>query len=159
VEVHFPSAAPVEHTTTSHEFHQDAARQASTRLAKKGSGSGLVLMVRNLRGHDDQPFDSRVVRELTLLDARLKTVASFSKGWRIERDARFATWEGSLPPGGYALRFDRKQLSAKPTAMSVWVSPGWQTLVFLPNTESGAAQAWASVQMTRAVRPWEPQQY
>ena len=65
VKLDFPSAVPLEGTTTSHEFQQDAVVRESARLAERaGPNSGLVVIVRNARGHEHAPFDAETVRKL-----------------------------------------------------------------------------------------------
>jgi hypothetical protein len=153
VEVHFPSAAPVDWSTTSHEYHQDAARAASRSIVGPPDAAGLVVMVRNLGGHDHHRFDPRAIGSLSLLDKQLRPVARFPDRWRIEPESRFATWSGRLPPGGYALRRTR---AARATSMPLWLSRGWQTLVFLPNSAEGPSLEWASIQTASIRAPWNP---
>src|SRR5205823_4885209 len=49
IQLEFPSPAPIDGTSTSHEFQQDAARNASQTSSAPGTGpASLVIMVRNL---------------------------------------------------------------------------------------------------------------
>ncbi|MCB1035089.1 MAG: hypothetical protein KDD47_14775, partial [Acidobacteria bacterium] len=58
LDVAFPSAAPVEGTSTSHEYHAYPARDLSRQPNLKwGDGGRLMLFVRNLGGEMDRPID------------------------------------------------------------------------------------------------------
>src|SRR5207247_1676334 len=107
IRLEFPSAAPLDGTSTSHEYHQQAAVEASAAVAREASSpedAGLVILLRNLRGRDDLPLDPG---QLRLFDEKLEPVAGFDNRWRFAGEDRCAAWAGRLPPGGYALRSGR----------------------------------------------------
>jgi hypothetical protein len=147
-----PSAAPVDRTSTTREDHMHAAFMASSSLAKSRASSGVVLMLRTLRD-SNAPFGSAAADSISLVDADLRPVDADRRhgdGW--------ATITARLKPGGYALRVDppgRGPLG--PTFQSIWATRGWQTLVFVANTESGPAADRAAVHMTRMRDRWQPQ--
>src|SRR5439155_24411271 len=69
----FPSAAPVEGSDTSHEYQMDASRRATEQIMSAPPGAaGLVLMLRNLRGQDDVPFDRARLDTLSVSAERIE---------------------------------------------------------------------------------------
>jgi hypothetical protein len=146
-----PSAAPVDRTSTTREEHMHAAFKASSALAQSDASSGVVLMVRNLRD-SKASFDRVLAHRVSLVDANLRPVAvarSFGQEW--------ATAVAPLQPGGYAFRVEPPGIStAGPTFQPIWATDGWQTLVFVANTETGLAPDRAAVHMTRMDDPWQP---
>lgn len=160
VSLAFPSAAPLEGTTTSQEVQQRAAFEGSERLATQaGPPAGLVVVVRNVRGQDQTALNRRTINRLTLLDQRLQPLESFRRRWEINGAQGWATWSHRLRPGGYVLRTRYSGGSHGPAAtvdQSLWLSPGWQTLVFIPNTPLGPGSGIASIHMTGLQHPWAP---
>jgi len=161
VQLEYPSAAPLPGTTTSHEFQQQAVVEASTKLVgEPGPASGLVVVVRNGRGQESLPFDASIVKGFSLRDEGLRLVREFARGWKVERSEHWATWSGRLPPGGYCLRSTRPESTSGAAGATVdqalWLSPGWQTLVFVPNTVLGPDTDNASIHMTTTMAPWTP---
>jgi hypothetical protein len=160
VYVAFPSPAPVEGTSTSHEYQQAAAANASQTPTAAGLGNaGLVLMVRNLR-ELDHPFDRSTVDALELRTSRLDALSDFASGWQLDSAMGWATWSARLPPGGYALRVRRPAASGGEELVAfdqaLWLSAGWQTLVFVPNSAHGPVPEWASVHMVELGLDWSP---
>jgi hypothetical protein len=162
ITLEFPSAAPLNGTTTSHEYQQDAAVAESAKLERtRGSRPGLVVVVRNVKGTEELPFNATTTRSLSLLDGNLRPVSNFrSRSWRRNDDQGWATWSGPLDPGGHILRV-RHGKNETGTAVtidqSVWVNPGWQTLLFIPTSTTGPTPAAASIHMSRG--PWDPGSY
>jgi len=164
--VAFPSAAPVRGTTTSHEYHEQLAGAASRQPQGKvpGADSGLVVMVRDVRGQNGPPLDPSELRAFQLLDSSLSRVEAFDAGWIGTATDGAAAWSGQLASGGYALRTVAG--AAAPTAprrppvttvdQSVWLAPGWQTLVFITTGAGGPSPASASVHMSRLGVGWDP---
>jgi hypothetical protein len=147
-----PSAAPVDRTSTTREEHMHAAFEASSTLAQSGASSGVVLMVRTPRD-SSRSFDRAVSDRVLLVDADLRPVTADR---RQGRD--WATVTTALEPGGYALRIDPPGISTvAPTFQSIWAADGWQTLVFVANTDNGLAPDRAAVHMTRMSDAWQPQ--
>lgn len=160
VQLAYPSAAPLPGTSTSHEFQQLAAEDASSRLlAETGPPSGLVIVVRNPRGQDSLPFDKETVADFSLLGSNLRPVTGFARRWKIDRGECWATWSSRLEPGGYVLRSVRPSTPTGPHAtvdQSLWLSPNWQTLIFVPNTQLGPDTDNASIHMTPIYQAWTP---
>lgn len=157
------SAAPVFGTTTSHEYHHYPIVQASTELAREVSaGSGLVVSLRNLGRSEDHPVGTHV-HGLRLFDGEGNEVADFTpETWMIDDPKGLAVWTGDLPPGPYVLRTTREPTEAMKVGglehevfdTGLWLSDGWQSLLFLPNQERGAGTEMASVQMGREYEGW-----
>ena len=146
-----PSAAPVQGTSTTREEHQQRAFEASAALAGTGARSGVVLMVRTPRGTRAR-FSRGLAARVSLVEADLAPVQI---DWRVGRD--WATAFAPLEPGGYAMRVDPSARSnAAATFQSLWAARGWQTLVFVANTDGGLAPERAALHMTRFRDPWQP---
>jgi hypothetical protein len=160
IELEFPSPAPIDGTSTSHEYQQDAARNASQTSSAAGTGpASLVIMVRNLRGFEDLPFDRSTIAPIELMGNHLEPFTDFKDGWQLDSGAGWATWSGRLAPGGVALRATRWiEQKAQPVIFdqSLWLTAGWQTLVFISNSSEGALPESASVHMARVGVDWSP---
>lgn len=156
-EIAFPSPAPLEGTTTTHEYHQQAAIDASRMLTYREGNAGLVTMVRNVAGQDDLPFSPETIEPLGLVAPTLDEIVGWRNEWTLDRaqSDKWAAWSGFLEPGGYALR---RRTPAGAIDQAVWLSEGWQTLVFVPNTPSGPAPELATVHMARLGEEWLPWQ-
>jgi hypothetical protein len=159
VAVPFPSAAPIRGSSTSDEHHFAAVVQASRELSTRGGGlpSAILLMVRNLRGQEELPLAR--IADLELLSASLAPVEGFALGWRFDPQARYAIWSREVQPGGYVLRTRRPTAAGavgEAVDLCLWASNGWQTLVFVPNLETGPAPEWCSVHMSRLGMAWDP---
>jgi len=159
VKIEFESAAPIQGTTTSHEYHMDAARRASQQLAGMSSGAaGVVVMVRNMRGMDALPLDSARLSGLEWIDRNLAPIPGFGAGWQIDTGDKWAIFLSTVEPGGYALRVTRPDDRGGKFEFEqpIWASAGWQTLVFIPNLTSGPAPEAASIHMTQSYAGWDP---
>ncbi len=161
IEVAFPSPAPIEGTSTSHEYQQTAASEASQKQTAAGTGdAGLVLMVRNVREWEHLTVDQSTVRAIELLDSRLRPVPDFDAGWQIDSGNGCATWSANLAPGGYALRVRRtpEQKDRKQVALdqAIVLTTEWQTLVFIPNSAQGPVPEWSSIHMAELALEWSP---
>jgi hypothetical protein len=175
-ELPFASPAPLDLTSTSHEYHQQqAGRLSKAQPLARGEGAQLFIFVRDLElGNPGNPAASLTLHGLEgeLLLA-LAEVAESSSENRSE-----ASWAGcniGLNPGTYRLRlqFDAN----KRIETAVTVCSGWQNQVFLfrrgggfdssdrPTPDlSGAAQLMAPISqgfkpragvMKGTVHPWE----
>jgi hypothetical protein len=161
IDVAFPSAAPIEGTSTSHEYQQTAAAEASQITTAAGVGTaGLVLMVRNVREWEHLMFDQSTVAALTLLDSNLEPVPDFDAGWKIDSANCWATWSANLAPGGYALRVRRtaKRETGAPVVFdqAIWLTDRWQTLVFIPNSADGPLLESGTMHMVELALDWSP---
>jgi hypothetical protein len=146
------SPAPLEGTSTSHEYHQYAVSEASQRVANEAAHApllgGLIVMVRNLRGADDVPFPSDLPKRLGILDAQGKA-PPVKQDWQIDATQHWAIWSNSLPAGGYTLEISGPDAASTSIRQSLWVDRGWQTLLFLPNTAEGIEADLATVHITK----------
>jgi hypothetical protein len=165
ISVRFPAPAPVSDTTTSHEYHQAAVEEASGRLSQAaGAPSGLVIVVRDVRGTSGPPLEPGDLACFGLLDQMLNPLSGFDQGWQLRPAEAVATWHGRLDPGGYALRTDptlltgahRASVSRQPFDQSLWLSANWQTIVFITTGEGGPQTTAASVHMAQLGIGWSP---
>lgn len=165
VAVAFPSVAPVRETSTSHEYQQVAAERASNAIAQlDGPPSGLVIVVRDVRGYEGPPLGAADLAPFGLLDQSLNPIDGFEGGWTIQANEAVATWSRRLAPGGYALRTDPAKAGdgpRRPTAIqafdqSIWLSRDWQTIVFITTGQGGPRTSAASVHMTTVSLGWSP---
>lgn len=151
-DVSIASPVPLAGTTTSHEYHQQAAMQASEQLAARG-GTGIALVVRDLRDRPGSHLDEHWFDRVGLAQEGLGDVLP----WQIDHDLDVATRVMSLPPGDYALRMPLESAEFE-TDVSVEqalsVVPGHQTLVFVPNTTRGPRFELASICLVPG--PWHP---
>jgi hypothetical protein len=162
VAVAYPSPAPLPETSTSHEYHQIAAEVAAAEIARaEGPPSGLVIVVRDVRGQEGPPLDAGDIAGFGLLDESLRPVQGFEQGWKINAKDAVATWGGRLSPGGYALRTDparftgaRRPITNRAIDQSIWLSSGWQTIVFLTTGPGGPQASAASIHITGLNLGW-----
>jgi hypothetical protein len=153
------SPAPVDQTVTTHEYHQQPVVDASGAIASDCAApgpetGGLVVMVRNVRGQDDLSFPSDLTRQFAVLDANLKPMSD-GPTWHEDRQAKWALWSRAVVPGGYALRIKNGESPGESLYQSIWVDPGWQTMVFIPNTPDGPAAELATVHIV-PIGQWTP---
>ena len=163
--VRFPAPAPVSDTSTSHEYHQAAVEQASGKLGQMpGPPSGLVLVVRDVRGMEGPPLLPTDLACFSLLDEHLNPLPGFDQGWQLQSHEAIATWSGRLAAGGYALRTDPRLLvggERMPTTsqifdQSIWLSDNWQTIVFITTGQGGPQTSAASIHMGQLGIGWSP---
>ena len=128
-ELRFASAAPLELTSTSREYHQAHARRLSAAPpVKKGSGALFFLFIRDL----DPAGPDHPARGLTLHGSDGKMLLRADRVLEVSTDEREARWAGrniELDPGVYRLRLALQRRRA--VEMSVVACPDWQTQVFL----------------------------
>ena len=165
IAVSFPAAAPVQNTSTTHEYHQYAVEQASQEVsAATGPPSGLVIVVRDVRGLEGPPLEAADLHGFALLDQSLQPLPGFEQGWKIRQAEAIATWSGRLLGGGYALRTDPSRITGgtrRPTSsqaydQALWLSPNWQTVVFIVTGPGGPQTSVASVHMSGLGMGWSP---
>jgi len=125
----FASAAPLEFTSTTHEYHQSHANRLSHAEAlERGSGSQLFLFVRDIDpGGRTHPAKGLGLHNLTggvivLLDEVIEA-------GRNRQEARWGGRSIALDPGFYRLRLALGR--GKAIEMMVPACPGWQSQVFL----------------------------
>jgi hypothetical protein len=152
------SPAPVDRTSTSHEYHQLPVMDATAAISKECNqvgpiAGGLLVMVRNVRGEDQLPFPPDIQGRFSIVD-RGQNPAAAGRPWQITPTEHWALWSAAVPAGGYALRIEDRDGSTAPTLQSLWVDSGWQTTLFIPNTVEGPAPELATVHITGVGR-WE----
>ena len=152
--------------STSFESHQEpmleATRTIETDCASPGPETGgIVVMVRNVRGQEDLPFPPDISTRLSVVDTSLKAVDPTNKRWQqgathpTDQRIGWALWQAAVKPGGYALRIANSSIHEQTVFQSIWVDPGWQTMIFIPNATDGPATDLASVHIVR-VGQWNP---
>lgn len=163
IEAPFPSAVPLFGTSTRHDVHAHRAAALSREPDRAfGHGGRLMIFVRNFGEELGEPIHLEAL-ELRQDGTLLATMASESTG---EPAQGWAGLCADVEPGGYCLRTrrPRQRRSAiggnETVDQAVWVSPGWTTLVFIPNR--GGRQApmsdRASIHMVRMDLGFEPGQ-
>jgi len=137
-------AAPLPGSRTANAMHAAAAESASRWVAAEpGPPSGLVVVVRRL-----EPGGSELHHEqLILLDRELRPVPEWI--WTADQGAGIATASHRLEPGPYVLRLRQPKGHGPQLDQTVWLSEGWQTLVFCPNGPERPAVEDSSVHMCR----------
>ena len=131
----FTLPAPLLGSSTSHEYHQEAASDESLHIHKKiGSGSQLFLFVRDVR--KTNPGDPSL--GLSLHDLRGRTLVDYQDTGTRDYidDPGMASWMGcnvTLNPGPYRLRFRLE--GQEPLEQTVFAAPDWQTQIFLIRTD------------------------
>ena len=156
IHVGMPSAAPIDHTSTSHEAHQGIASELSRELAKTTGSCGLVVLVRNLRGNEALALDRGAIAGARVADRDGRPLEG-SGDWQFHDAEGWASWSATLDPGGYVLRTaSSEELSHVQLEQSVWLCEGWQTLIFVPNTADGPTFSGASIHMAPLHEAWTP---
>lgn len=125
----FASAAPLEFTSTSHEYHQDHAHRLSRATPlERGSGSRLFVFVRDLEpGGLTHP-----AKGLSLHRLDGETVVLFDEVIESSKSKDQARWGGrnlAVDAGFYRLRLALPE--EKAIEMIVPACPEWQSQVFL----------------------------
>jgi hypothetical protein len=119
-----------------------------------------VVVLRDVRGHDGPPLSEEDLGAVTLLDGSLRPIEGLDGLWVVRAGDAAAYWRLPLPPGPYAIRQAAAagEVGESPDVLdqAVWVSGGWQTIVFLLRSEPGARVAWPSIQMAPLTRGWQP---
>jgi hypothetical protein len=161
IEAPFPSAVPLFGTSTRHDVHaQQAAALSREPHRAFGHGGRLMIFVRNLGEELGEPIHLEAL-ELHGGDGTL--LAALGSDCKGEPEQGWAGLCADVEPGGYCLRTrrPRRRRSGDETVdQAVWVSPGWTTLVFIPNR--GGRQApmsdRASIHMVRTNVGFKPGQ-
>jgi hypothetical protein len=152
------SPAPVDNTSTTHEYHQELVIEATRWISKQSAGprnGGIIVMVRNGRGADHLAFPDGLSRRFSVVDANLDAVDDFGAHWQERPDQGWALWRKAVVAGGYAIRIEDSAADGEVLYQSLWVDEGWQTMVFIPNTAEGPASELATVHIAR-LGEWTP---
>lgn len=163
----FPSAAPIEGTSTTHEYHMLAAVDVSRNPSEDyGDGGRLFIFIRNI-GEGDEARQAPInVESISLHDTDLSPVGDFPNDLiRADGDG----WVGicaTVNPGGYALRSAGRGFPDTGEGhagdglvdQSVWVSEGWTTMVFVPNWSGSSRPSteYSSIHMTPCSEGFDP---
>lgn len=128
----FPCVAPVAASSTALPGFAQAVERASEAAARH-RGWYAVLIIAQCRR--ERPVAG--VRDgLELFDADLRPVPGWSRTTdHPEATVTVSTW--LLPPGGYVLRSPRSSNGVDPVDRPVWLTDGWQTIVFAVTGDGG----------------------
>ncbi|WP_152523734.1 hypothetical protein [Stutzerimonas stutzeri] len=137
----FASPLPLQGTSTSHEYHQQALESASLGAPADlglGTGGGLLLSLRDpsnacMRQRDGKPAERDNYRRsfagLRLCDRAGDLLLDLDQALKQEPDLGYALLNLELSPGNYMLCYEPS--GAESVAMPLPVAPGWQTSMFL----------------------------
>lgn len=161
VPVQFDTAAPVVGTVTANETHGDLARDLTGTMSGRSAtvtpsrSSSLVVIVQGL-------FD-RVMAPLSETDAPFELFDQRGHPVELPRPtpasetpgqiSRAVGWAVPLLAGGYRLRWAGP--SEQLVEHAVWLSPGWQTLLFVPQSAHGPYLPEMSVHLLRTGTSWD----
>lgn len=142
--VAFASPAPLQHTTSSHEYHMAAVAEAFSNpipaALVQGSGCTMLLSVRDpgdaiaKRAIRRRPEYARSYDGFSLCRADGSLLIDFEVAARRDIEWGFVTAKAELDPGGYILKVARAGL--EPVALPVIAVPGWSSQVYLLMAEA-----------------------
>ncbi|HEX7312583.1 MAG TPA: hypothetical protein VF297_01610 [Pyrinomonadaceae bacterium] len=137
----FSSAAPLERTAKTHEFHRDAARAHAEKVdVTAGKGSWIYVFARDWTSKTRPEDAGRVynpIRGLSLYDVHGEYVASLHTGEGTGGDwDPCAGCNVEVAPGSYRLRLELPA-DGGTVERTVVASRRWQTQVFLMQTDYG----------------------
>jgi hypothetical protein len=122
----FSTAAPLAGTRTARADHIQAAVELSQQSPLCfGSGGQLFLFVRDL----DEGFDTDPAQGLTLRSLQGDYIFSFGEQGQRSIEEQWAGCLVELDPGPYRLRLQTHVTGS--IEQTIFISPGWQTQVFL----------------------------
>ena len=152
--VEISAAAPTYGARTTNETHAVLASGLSDELRRGvGPDAGLVLVLRNLQGSDPGTLHRD---DLVVLDRTFVRGSEWQSDWVEDAYGGAAGRAARLEPGPYVLRTTRRARgTTERIDQTIWLAPGWQTLVFVPNTPSGPDPRGLSVHMTSLDRRWQ----
>ena len=151
MDVPFDAAAPVAGTATSNEAHGTLAEELTASPAPEGR-SRLVLLLRGLRDRAMAPL----VEAPTIHEAggRPVEVPVPHEGPPTGNGNRVLGWSLALPPGGYRIAWSTG--TGQDVEQSVWVSDGWQTVLFVPQGPKGPIPSAMSLHLVATGQAWSP---
>lgn len=164
VDLPFPAVAPISVSTTTHEYHTGPAQQFSQQLQQNyGAGGGLMIFVRTIDTNGRAPVP---VEQLSLWDSQMQRVADLAVDAERRNEEGWACLSAQVNPGGYALRWHTPETARRsrrggeggPVDQSLWVSPGWLTIVFIGyRSEAGQLERQsASIHIVRLGEGFQP---
>jgi ribosomal protein L7/L12 len=168
--VAFPSPAPLQGTTTSHEYHQQAVAMAVDHAEPPialGTGASLLLSVRDPSG---VPFEQTEQTQdayahsfdgFSLCAADGSELINYDQAAKRDVSLGFAIRNAELNPGRYFLKHQRTDL--EPVVIPIITVVGWASQIFIHLEESRAAEAThrpvlreAAVMMVPLGQPFHP---
>jgi hypothetical protein len=161
IPVEFDAAAPVEGTTTANEAHGDLAHDLTgptlgrSATAASWRSSSLVLILRRLLDQEPAPLPNTHA-PFDLFDQHGRPVYLPTPTLARQVSDRIPPavgWAVPLRPGGYRLRWVGP--SGQPVEHAVWLSSGWQTLLFVPQDARGPYLPEMSVHLLKTGRSWD----
>lgn len=142
-----PTAAPVAGTSTFVQTHLDVARQlCRSPLSTPGGDGALMIFSRVIPARGQNAPVPALAPELLagfeVLDPTMAPIEAVMAARVVEPAEGWAGLSVRIPPGPYALRLEpprtrESQAPTSSTVMPLWVSPGWQTALFLPQNAHG----------------------
>lgn len=173
VRISLPYAAPVGKGTRSRK-QRAGVRQAleptePSTHATPEPDARCVVFVRSV----DRAADVRdALQPLSVIDSRGGTVSALEGSGLDVVTGDGERWLAAtipLEPGGYALRYEPGRGAAAPSRDSpevprarrpfdqcLWMTPGWQTIVFVPSARAGVAPQFGSVHTLPLGASWLP---
>ncbi len=133
----FSSAAPLTGTSRTCAHHERAAESLSRRVRRRIGGGSQVFVFARRFGPDPRAGDDGPGRGLSLHDARGRLLVDFELEAEAELDST-EPWVGAnceVDPGTYRLRVDTPRWGR--IERTIIASPGWQTQVFLLQSDHG----------------------
>lgn len=151
MEVAFDAAAPVLGTSTGNRTHGTLAEELTASPTPAGTAR-LVLLLRGLGERAMAPL----VEAPTLHDAgdRPVEVPAPRAGDPTGSGNRVLGWSLAVPPGGYRLAWSTG--TEQDVEQSVWVSEGWQTVLFVPQGPRGPIPSATSMHLVAVGQQWSP---
>lgn len=137
--VRFPSAIPLDGTTTSHEYHQKAVVDASAEPADDigiGAGAKMFVIIRDpstanfqnkspaAQNRYERSFDG-----FKLYDSGHRLLADFDVGVTRDVGNGYALLNVHATPAPYVLTYERPYEPS--VAVPIILTPGWQTQLFI----------------------------
>lgn len=123
----YRSAAPLRGTSTTLAAHEEGASRWSRQITwGSDAESRLFVFVRSLNNESSLRED----RGLRLLSVSGEIINDFSTGVYIDDESNYLALTCDLPPGPYILH-TKKPFRYQP----LWLSPGYETQVFIPFAE------------------------
>jgi hypothetical protein len=151
MDVPFDAAAPVVGTSTADETHGTLAEELTGSASPEGR-SRLVLVLRGLRDRAMAPLEeSPLLHDAAGNDVQ---VPQPKAGGATAGDNRVLGWSLALEPGGYRLSWPTG--SDLPVEQSVWLSEGWQTVLFVPQGPKGPVPPATSLHLVAMGQAWSP---
>lgn len=124
----FRSAAPIQGTSTSREWHEGPAHEHSRRMTDptRRGNARLFVFVRTVQPERYQGFE----RGLRLRDGKRALITNFESQVARSETEGYVAYSADLPAGPYVLTFARRGRPAR--SQPLWLSPGYETQVFVP---------------------------